>query len=151
MAVLSKPNRGIALLLAVGLAALPFTGCGGSGRVSVSGRVTVDGKPVPEGSITFIPEKGNPGPTAGGAIRDGSYKIDARKGPMTGKHRMEVHAVARTGRSIPDPRSPGKADVKVDETKDIVPAKYLTGKAGDLPTCDLHAGANTVDVELKSK
>ena len=48
-----RPCRGIALVL--GLIALPLVGCGGPKLVPVSGRVTIDGKPLTEGYIFVMP------------------------------------------------------------------------------------------------
>ncbi|HOM17497.1 MAG TPA: hypothetical protein PLQ00_09220, partial [Thermoguttaceae bacterium] len=66
-------------VLLVGVAAIVFVGflagCGGSGAklpplASVSGKVTLDGNPLPRGTVTFIPDesKGTKGPTAVGQI-----------------------------------------------------------------------------------
>jgi hypothetical protein len=49
-------------------------GCGGSSN-GISGSVVFDGRSVANGSITFIPEDGK-GPTAGGPISEGRYRID---------------------------------------------------------------------------
>ena len=66
----------LAILGAVGLACLP--GCGGVKRVPVSGTVTVDGKPLNGGTLTFNPDgaKGNTAQIAGnGAVKDGHYEL----------------------------------------------------------------------------
>lgn len=61
---------GAALMLWM-LAAL---GCGGPtvDLVEVSGTVTVDGEPVPQGTVTFVSADGST-PTGGGVIQDGAY------------------------------------------------------------------------------
>ena len=51
--------------------------CGGG---EVSGEVTLDGEPVPKGSIVFFPTAGNQWSVAGGSIQDGRYKIAHNEG-----------------------------------------------------------------------
>jgi hypothetical protein len=49
-------------------------GCGadGVGGVPVSGKITIDGEPIPHGTITFVAADGGT-PTGGGVIKDGAY------------------------------------------------------------------------------
>jgi len=53
---------------------LALSGCGGSNRVAVKGKVTLDGTPLEKGYIAFYPEDGQGG-TIGGNIIDGEYTI----------------------------------------------------------------------------
>ena len=79
-------------------------GCGGSGanpkvvakpRASASGKVTIDGKPVVAGAISFINlESGN---SAGGAIKDGAYSIKAAEGPNPGLSTVIVIGKEKAG------------------------------------------------------
>ena len=60
----------------VGLSLLLMTfvaGCGeSSNEVEVSGKITIDGEPVPRGSISFVSADGE-APAGGGVIQDGTY------------------------------------------------------------------------------
>ncbi len=69
--------------LLTGLLAAMIVGCGGSGpaTVSVSGSVTVDGEPVPEGTIYFRDQDG--GNSYAGKIRDGQYEAKVTPGGKT--------------------------------------------------------------------
>ena len=58
-------------MVVVGLAAC--AGCG-KGLATVEGNVTFDGQPVEKGTIVFEPADGV-GPTGGGAIENGKYRI----------------------------------------------------------------------------
>lgn len=73
-----------------GILALSFSGCGAKstddGRVAVSGAVTQDGDPVPEGRIHFRPAPGSSGPTSGGEVRNGKFNISAERGPVLGEY-----------------------------------------------------------------
>ena len=77
MSCLSLARAGVLFALLGGLA----SGCGGSGH-RISGKVTLDGKPVPAGKIYFIPDtaKGNSGPTRYADIVDGAYDTGATGG-----------------------------------------------------------------------
>lgn len=54
---------------------LTCAGCGGAGGYDISGKVTFDGKPIPQGKIYFAPDgtKDNKGATGYADIKDGSY------------------------------------------------------------------------------
>jgi len=70
---------------ALGVLVLALSGCGGVGTLyPVSGKVTVDGKPLKDGQVSFVPdkEKGNKAPVAPfGKIKDGSYSLDTKGQP----------------------------------------------------------------------
>lgn len=58
------------------------SGCeGGAALSSVSGTVTLDGAPLPEGDIIFTPADVKFGPEAG-KIKDGKYELKSRPGKM---------------------------------------------------------------------
>ena len=77
--------------------ALPFSflcGCAGDGleRVVVSGTVTFQGEPIPNGDILFYPQSGTAGPVSGASIKDGHYTIDGNGGVPAGEHSVEIRA-----------------------------------------------------------
>ena len=120
-----------------------LVGCG-SGRPKtaiVRGTVTYKGKPVPNGTVNFIPADG---PSATATIgRDGAYRLTTFKegdGAVLGTHRIVVVAMqdmtGKTGADwspLPEP---------------IVPLKYTSLSTTDL-TADVKEGENTVDLVLK--
>lgn len=61
-------------LASLGFAVVLCSGCGGGVGV-VSGKVTVNGKPLERGSITFLSEVGNKDPFTA-SIQDGEYRTD---------------------------------------------------------------------------
>ncbi len=65
---------------ALGLA-LVLAGCAEPTTGQVIGAVSVDGQPAKTGSIAFIPVGGR-GITAGGAIADGQYAVEAALGEV---------------------------------------------------------------------
>lgn len=59
-------------------------GCGAekNDTVTVQGNITVDGKPVEQGSITFLSADGET-PSSGGVIADGTYTAEVVPGEKT--------------------------------------------------------------------
>ena len=129
--------------LAVGLLLLP--GCSGQ-RADVSGAVQLDGRPVDEGAIQFIPVEGTTGPSAGGIIKDGRYHITGDRGVTVGKNRVELRAFRNTGRKVQDPT--GLPGVKTDERVQAFPPEY-----NDRSTVvkEVHTGSNTIDFAVRTK
>jgi hypothetical protein len=83
--------------LAAALLALAAAGCSSDSsevdtlpRVAVSGTITLDGKPLPEGKLQFQPDASGSGIIAVGEIKDGKFSIDRISGPVPGKYRIMV-------------------------------------------------------------
>jgi hypothetical protein len=66
---------------------LPFGCSTGTRTYKVSGTVTLDDQPLPEGEILFIPADGKLGPEPG-KIKDGRFESKAK----AGKNRVEISA-----------------------------------------------------------
>ena len=116
--VLSRPA--LAVFLACSAACLSGCGSGGVRRVEVSGEVTLDGQPLDNASVLFSPT--GKGPSAGGKIEAGTFRIERSRGPRPGPYRVEITAYRPTGqRVVADPSMP---DEMVDVTKQIIPACY---------------------------
>src|SRR5258708_7222191 len=86
----SHAYRRIASLCAIFLVIATCFGCGKKGpqRAAVSGHVTLDGQPINEGVIQFLPVEGTIGPETGGIITNGQYDIPHERGPIVGKSRL---------------------------------------------------------------
>lgn len=154
-------------------------GCGGKGKVS--GTVTLDGQPLPAGTITFVPSTG---PGAAGKIEDGNYsvtgvpvgKVAVTVETDTVKKEMDALAVAsqggqRTagGRITPDKlaKMPENAKAQFEaQQKNAAEAprklRELQAKYRTIPqkyakadssglTLEVKSGANPFDVPLSSK
>lgn len=101
-----------------------FTVCGlvlaagcGKKMITVEGNVTWQGKAVDSGSISFAPADGK-GPTLGGGIKDGKYKLEGAGGVTPGKKTVTIMAVRKTGKQVEagPPEPPGKM---VDEVVSV--------------------------------
>jgi hypothetical protein len=116
---------------------LAMMGCG-PGEATVSGTVTLDGKPLEEGNIAFRPLPALAKSEArGGPIKDGKYQVKARPG----QNRVEITATRVV---------PGKKDSFGTPLREsIVPEKY---NAKSELTKEISAGgANEFNFELKSR
>ncbi|SIO42973.1 hypothetical protein SAMN05444166_4649 [Singulisphaera sp. GP187] len=98
-----------------------MVGCGDEGpaRQPVSGVITLDGKPLPSGSVTFAPLDGATAATA--EIRDGAYCIGRSEGPAPGRYQVEINAVQPTGKRIKHPDLPSST---IDEVRNVIPVNY---------------------------
>jgi hypothetical protein len=135
------------------LALITLSGCGKPYKVTpVSGKVTLDGKPLAKASVTFVPmaskENLNPGPTSQGATdADGRFtlRIDPdTPGSVVGKCRIYITTL------LTDPIA-GDQDAggPVKKVKDKVPEKYnqKTELVFDVPP----GGTDQANFDLKSR
>ncbi len=140
-------------------------GCSGSGTEveleKVTGVVTMDGKPLANAVVVFMPTEGNP--STGQTDAAGKYELAHRgnaMGAIPGKHKVSItqgqaaaskvdpdadmaNSAAETGAGFEDAEtSKGKA------AKNAIPAKY---NAQTTLTAEVKAGENTIDFKLESK
>jgi hypothetical protein len=134
-------RRSAVVLCAIGLCGL--LGCSGDNRSEVSGTVKLNGKPVAEGAINFIPVEGNKGAGTGATITDGKYHIPRSAGVAAGKNRVELRAFRNTGRKVQDPT--GTPGTLADERVMAFPPQF-----NDQSTLvrDVKSGSDTVDFDI---
>jgi hypothetical protein len=130
-------------LAALGVACV-VAGCAGSKRGSLEGRVTFDGQPVDDGSIRLVPAGDTKAPVVGAVITDGEYVIEAEKGPVPGRYRVEIRSPRPTGKRVPvaPPAPPG---AMMDEMKEAIPADYNTNST---LVIEIVAGKNQRDFDV---
>ncbi|MGP0070046.1 MAG: hypothetical protein ACLQGP_41410 [Isosphaeraceae bacterium] len=115
-------------------------------RIAVSGTVMLDGKPLPEGRLQFIPDQSSSGIITVGEIQDGRFSIDRANGPIPGKYRVAVSS--RPVFKLKSGDDPGGSPPPSGPEK--VPGRY-TGKSSEL-VVDISAnGPNTCEFNLSSK
>jgi hypothetical protein len=132
-------------VIAVGLLLCFVSGCGGTYDASAAGTVTLDGKAVPRGTISFAPIKG--GPIANGLIgEDGSYtaRTGREVGLPSGEYQVTVIA---SELPAPERLKPG---VPPPDGKAITPEWYRSGKTSGLKY-KVERGKNKIDLELTSQ
>jgi hypothetical protein len=115
-----------------------LAGCSDNRTAEVTGMVTVDGKPVEKGSISFIPEDGN-GVTGGGEIKNGKYTA-TKVSPGTAKVQIRVPIVVGKKKLYDTPDSPSR-----DLFEESLPKRF--NDKTDL-RYDVHPGRNEKNWEL---
>ena len=134
-------------LLLVVLACPGMLGCGalegGPQRAAVSGRITVDGRPLENGSVQFIPTQGTSGPVAGAGVTDGEYSLSKAQGPVVGTNRVQISGTRKTGRT-----SRTHLGETIEERVPVVPAQYNTKST---LVREVESGKNVLDFDLTSK
>ncbi len=122
---------------------LLFTvGCGGS--TVVSGTVTYNGEPVANGSIQFLPEDGK-GPSAGGMITGGKYRIAEKLTPGKKTVRIEGFKVLDVPTSSAEMQRRAEEGVAVEQA-----AQIPENAVGNNATVEVKAGEQTLDFKLTS-
>ncbi len=136
---------GLCWLVLAGLAApVVLSGCGSSGlrMVSVAGQVTLNGKPLEEGTIDFQDPHGN-APNAQALIRQGAYNCQV----LPGRKKVVIQGFKVVGKeraSRADPDSP-----LVDRKEQFLPPKYSSPTSTEL-TADIGPSGNrSLNFELK--
>ncbi len=104
----------------------------------VSGTISLDGRPLPEGDIIFSPMDSALGPEPG-TIKNGNYSLKA----LEGKKRVEISA----SKIIPGSKVRGAGGEPVPE--EYLPTRYnaLSELSADVSP----KGGNKFDFDLKSK
>jgi hypothetical protein len=118
---------------------LVTVGCGGSGLVSVKGKVTYEDKPVTSGTVNFISEDGS----AYGELKpDGSYELMTNEpgdGARPGTYKVTVIAMQDQGSALPEAKNPLPPPT--------VPLKYTSLATTDL-TAEVGNKDNVINFQL---
>ena len=122
------------------LVLLVLAGCGDPSMGEVTGTVKVDGEPIPEGAILFIPVDGKGG-TAGDKIQDGHYSAKVQVGAM--KVSISKLKFLRKKKLYNKPGAP-----EYTQNMEGLPAKY--NEKTEL-RFDVKPGVNQKDWDLQSK
>jgi hypothetical protein len=133
------------VLVALAAAVCLLGGCGSDQLKTavVRGTVTYNGKPVPNGTISFVPVSG---PNATGEIQpDGTYTLTTYRkgdGAVLGQHTVVIVAMEDTSKRLPEERNPLPPP--------IVPLKYTSLATSDL-RADVKDQENTINFTLEDE
>lgn len=153
-------------MMALALAGFSMGGCG-SGihyeHATVHGKVTYQGKPVPLGSVLFVPVEppadGVMQPASGTIKSDGTYELksQADAGAILGEHKVVVMAIEggpsgpeaskNDTKAAKDANTPSAPTAKSVKFKSLIPKKYSDPTTTPL-TRKVVAGDNTIDLEI---
>ncbi|QDV53607.1 hypothetical protein [Gimesia fumaroli] len=121
---------------------LTLAGCGGNADgpklVTVSGNITLNGEPLPEGDVIFRAADGK-GHAYAGKIKDGSYSIETE----VGTKKVEIKSMKEVpGKTTED--NPGEV---VNAREQVVPAKYNSESTLEFTVTE--AGSDSADFALE--
>lgn len=134
----------------LGLGLVPLAGCGG-GTAEVTGAVTMRNQPLPNGTVTFFPEKGD---AVAAFVDNGTYTIPSIP---YGTYRVAVTpqpegmavTTSKSGRTLKpgevDPTAKGAPPKKA--AGPTVPEKYQSADTSGL-TCQVDKSKVTYDIDL---
>lgn len=141
------------IVVAVTCAALLISaGCGGGGgKADVTGRVTVDGQPVPEGTlVTFSPAAGSGDglEVASGRVDgQGNYTlysgIQGEAGVAPGKYKVHLTPAPDEDASYMDANRGGTPQADLG----VIPKEYSSA-ATTPQEVDVEVGKNTIDIAI---
>jgi hypothetical protein len=89
-------------------------------RGKLSGKVTLDGKPVATGQIRFIALDPD-GVNVAATIANGQFDLPEGQGPAKGKYRVEFSVPSATKSRIPNPDIPGQW---LEEAAETLPPRF---------------------------
>lgn len=110
---------------------------------SVSGEVTLDGKPLKNGYVTFTPADGK-GPIVGGEVANGHF--DVPRVPLGSK----IVSVAATAPATSEEISSEEANAKAAKAAKAAATPNVTSVTGNGQTLDVVAGPQAFNVTLTS-
>jgi hypothetical protein len=122
-----------------------MSGCGGGGLEStLTGTVTLDGKPIGPGILVFAPTEGAQNPAIGNVEADGRYSVKTSRtsGLKPGRYRVSVN--------ITELPPPGSENQRLAALPLLHPKKYESAETSGLEY-DVAPGSNEINVELSSK
>lgn len=111
-----------------------FAGCGKSGPqvAPVTGRITLDGKPLENADIVFQPDGSKP-PSAGRSDAKGHYELAYKRGVMGGSVGSNTVRITISPDVVADPPT--------------IPTRYNTESQ---LTKEVKSGPNEIDFDLKT-
>lgn len=83
-------NRRAKLPIALCVLVVAIVGCGGPKRVPLHGKVTLNGQPVPQGFLLFMPTQETQGPVGNATIQAGEYRVEKENGVVPGTYKVSV-------------------------------------------------------------
>lgn len=122
-----------------------ISGCGGTYDATASGVVTLDGAPVPRGTVTFHPATGG-APAYSPIGADGTYAMHTgrEEGLKAGEYQVTVTANEASAQLVSKSGGPMPAG------KSITPIWYRSKESSGLKYT-VESGSNEINLELKSQ
>jgi hypothetical protein len=144
-------RRSLPVIL-VAVAALCSCGCSrerpGPLRVAVQGTVTLDGAPLAQGVVRFVPIEGTPGPKTTVFVTDGKFAADEAHGPVVGRHRIEIESTDDGGYPLDDETAPQRLREAGIKRIDLIRVPEIYNSRSTLVEVVTEAGPNEFQFQL---
>lgn len=139
-------------MILVAAAALCACGCSrerpGPPRAAVQGTVTLDGAPLAQGWVRFIPTEETKGPSTTVPVADGRFEADAEHGPVVGRHRIEIASTDDGGYPLDDETAPQRLREAGIKRIDLVRVPEIYNSRSTLVEVVTETGPNEFQFEL---
>ena len=122
-----------------------FSGCGDSG-ISISGKITVNGKPLESAEIKFLPLNSADNEHAGAVVTNGEYVVENDERIKEGEYQVQIRAFRASGKKLWDGMGDGTNKTMVDELAQFIPNRY--NDSSELKV-SLKKGDNEFSTDLK--
>lgn len=116
------------------------------GREAVTGKVTLNGRPLAEGSIMFEPTSGR-GAMGGGRIENGNYRLSVQGGLPPGEYIVRISAAA-TGRNAPAATPPGETPGAGADPPEMIPPAW---NSQSRHTVEVGDGSNEFNFDIRTQ
>ena len=149
-------QRGLTALLFAASVSI-CAGCLGQGGAEVEGKLTMDGSPLKDAEVRFVPGGASGRNASAYTDAEGRYKIPAGKdGVAPGRHRVvvtDLQGVADlTAAGAPPPVGEGAPITQAaGARKRRIPAAYGDAMETPLQEVEVKPGKQTLDFDLKAK
>ncbi len=113
----------------------------------MQGTVNAGGKPLPKGSVVFVPADGAAGHKSAGEVVAGKFLIEADFGPIPGRYKIEVYAEPAEPVALDDPQAYAKQFGRRPPPDNAVAVRF--NRQTVLEETVAEAGANNFHFEVQ--
>lgn len=147
---------GCGLLAVSFVAAVVLGGCASGSedelqRATVSGTVTLNGQPLREAVIRFVPTDGTLGPKTSATISEGQFSLNEEHGPVVGRHRIEIESTDNCGLAWDDEEAIQKLKQSGTRRIHVVRVPAIYNSRSTLTRTVTADGSNEFNFELESQ
>ena len=121
-----------------------FVGC--DSGIKIHGKISVNGTPLDEAQIQFVPVTSTGGDQLGTVVSKGEYTFADPDRLKEGQYQVQIRAYKSSGKKIWDGMGDGTNKNMVDDLKQYIPAKY--NDTSELKVA-IKAGNNEFNTDLQ--
>lgn len=129
---------------ALWLLVMVVAGCGDN--FSVHGKITVNGEPLEQAELKFVPTNSSGGDEIGTVVTNGEYSLVDPDRLKETEYQVQIRSFRSTGKKVWDGMGDGTNKNMVEDVKQFIPIKY--NDASELRV-SLKRGRNEFSTDLK--